>query len=256
MGLIATSVTWLISPLGTALLLALLALGLGWRGRHRLAGALGGLALAWLCVFSTPAISGALRAGLEADFPPRPLAQLPAAPAAVVLGGAIATPSRERPFPALTDSSDRIWHAARLHRAGKAPLLVLSGGSDPTTALIPEAEAMRVLLRELGVPDAALLAEPRSRTTRENARHSAALLRERGIQHVLLVTSAFHMRRAVLEFQAQGLRVTPAPTDHAEPPSWASASAWLPDAGALRSSAQSLKEWVGRLASTAGGDRR
>jgi uncharacterized SAM-binding protein YcdF (DUF218 family) len=240
-------VTWLISPLGTVLVLCALASGLAWRGRRRLAGALAMLALAWLWVWGTPAIAGWLREGLEADFPAVAMSSLAAAPAAVVLGGAISTPSASRPFPALTDSSDRIWHAARLYRAGKAPLLVLSGGSDDD-ALIPEAEAMRLLLHELGVPDAALLIEPRSRTTEQNARFSAALLRERGIGHVLLVTSAFHMPRAAREFQAQGLRVTPVAVDHGEPLRWDRLAAWVPDAGALRSSAQSLKELVGRLA--------
>jgi uncharacterized SAM-binding protein YcdF (DUF218 family) len=247
MSLASTVITWLISPLGTSLGLFALALILAWRGRRRPAGRLAVLAVAWLWLWSTPAIAGWLRGGLEADFPPVPMAAMATAPAAVVLGGAIATPSSTRPYPRLTDSSDRIWHAARLYRAGKAQLLLLSGGSDDD-ALIPEAEAMRLLLQEWGVPDAALLTEPRSRTTQQNAGFSAALLRERGIGHVLLVTSAFHMRRAVLEFEAQGLRVTPVAVDHGEPPPWGRAAAWMPDAGALRGSAQSLKELVGRAA--------
>jgi uncharacterized SAM-binding protein YcdF (DUF218 family) len=56
---------------------------------------------------------------------------------------------------------------------------------------------MRVLLRGLGVTDAALLHEDNSRSTQENACINTALMQQRGIQHILLVTSALHMRRAI-----------------------------------------------------------
>jgi hypothetical protein len=70
-------------------------------------------------------------------------------------------------------------------------------------------------------------------------------------ERILLVTSALHMPRALALFKAQGLGVTPAPTDFEagqEPPS--GMLAWLPDAGALNGSALAMKElvgkWVGR----------
>jgi uncharacterized SAM-binding protein YcdF (DUF218 family) len=248
MNWLAKFVGWLVSPLGTSLLLAALALAMAWAGRSRLAGRLGALAVAWVWVFSTPVVDSLLRSTLEADYPLRSMHALPTAPAAVVLGGAIATPSPDRPYPGLTDSSDRIWHAARLYRAGKAPLLLLSGGSDLQTQLISEAAAMRLLLMELGVPDDVLLLEPRSRTTSQNALFSAELLRQRGISQVLLVTSAVHMRRATAEFEAQGLRVVPVAIDQTEPARWDDFGAWVPDAGALNSTASTIKEWIGRVA--------
>jgi uncharacterized SAM-binding protein YcdF (DUF218 family) len=59
-----------------------------------------------------------------------------------------------------------------------------------TAASQAESLGMRQFMLDLGVPAAALLTEERSRNTRENAEMSAKLLRERGIQKVLLVTSA------------------------------------------------------------------
>jgi uncharacterized SAM-binding protein YcdF (DUF218 family) len=59
-----------------------------------------------------------------------------------------------------------------------------------TAASQAESLGMREFMLDLGVPAAALLTEERSRNTRENAEMSAKLLRERGIQKVLLVTSA------------------------------------------------------------------
>jgi uncharacterized SAM-binding protein YcdF (DUF218 family) len=51
-----------------------------------------------------------------------------------------------------------------------------------------------------------MLLETRSRNTRENARYSAQLLDARKMHHILLVTSALHMERAMGEFSAQGCR--------------------------------------------------
>jgi uncharacterized SAM-binding protein YcdF (DUF218 family) len=61
---------------------------------------------------------------------------------------------------------------------------------------------MATLLSELGVPRDAILLEPSSRNTYQNAVNTRAILEVQGIDRVLLVTSAFHMRRAVAAFQA------------------------------------------------------
>ena len=110
---------------------------------------------------------------------------------------------------------------------------------------------MAVFMQDLGVPAQAIALEETSRNTRQNADYSAALLKARDIEHILLVTSALHMPRALALFKAQGLEVTPAPTDFEagqEPPH--GLLAWLPDAGALNGSALAMKElvglWVGR----------
>jgi uncharacterized SAM-binding protein YcdF (DUF218 family) len=54
--------------------------------------------------------------------------------------------------------------------------------------------------------------EAKSRSTNENARFSAATLQAQGISHIVLVTHAFDVRRARLEFESAGFKVTPAPT--------------------------------------------
>lgn len=246
--LINTLATAALSPLGTALLLGGLAWLLGALGRRRLALALGGVALLWLYAWATPVASHALRAHLEAAHPPLPLKAVPQAQAIVVLGGAIAPPEAGQPYPNLGPAADRVWHAARLYHAGKAPLVVLSGGSDPATSEHPEAVAMGRFLQDLGVPASALLLEASSRTTEQNARFSAVLLRQRGVQRVLLVTSALHMPRALRHFEAQGLQVVAVATDHetshtAPRALW---QRWLPNTSSLDGSARALKEWVGQ----------
>jgi len=74
------------------------------------------------------------------------------------------------------------------------------------------------------------------------------VLRQQGLQWVLLVTSALHMERARHHFEAQGLHVVPVATDqetsHTQPQSfW---QRWLPNTGSLDSSARALKKWVGQ----------
>ena len=238
-------ITFLIAPLGTAFLVWVLAGALSLKGLKRSARVLAVLAFVWLWCWSTPLASHWLRSQLEAHYPPLPLTQVPTAQALVVLGGTMEPPDAMRPWPNLGQAADRVWHASRLYAAGKAPVVLLSGGSDMTAAS-PQAESlgMRQFMLDLGVPAAALLTEERSRNTRENAEISAKLLRERGIQKVLLVTSALHMRRAVKLFEQQGLVVYPVATDH-EVGSHNGRMNWLPDANALDGSASAFKEMVG-----------
>jgi uncharacterized SAM-binding protein YcdF (DUF218 family) len=91
-----------------------------------------------------------------------------------------------------------------LYLAGAAPLLLLSGGG---TGPVPEAELMRRMALARGVPDTALLVEPNSRDTVENAHEAARLLRVRGGGKVVLVSDRSHLPRAVLVFRLAGLRV-------------------------------------------------
>lgn len=242
----------LVSPLMLALLGGLLALGLAWRGRRRAGLALAALCLGGLWLVSTPWVAWALAMPLESQFPPVPAAASPVADAVLVLGGAMAAAlPHEQPHLSFGMAADRVWHAASLYRAGKARWVLAIGGNKPGYEDVPpEAEAMAVVLRALGVPASALRLEGRSRNTRENAQHSLALARQVGAKRVLLVTSALHMPRALAVFQGvfagSGVTMIPAATDAEalgdEPRGWA---AWLPDAKSLEWSSRSVKEVLG-----------
>ena len=191
-----------------------------------------------------PAVSDALAQHVEAPYPPLRAEALPKAQAIVVLGGAMDPPSPGYPYPNLRAEADRVWHAARVFKAGKAPLLVASGGSDPAVTPESEAAAIAGMLVDLGVPRGAILEEGRSRNTRENAEFTAQLLAPRKVHTILLVTSALHMRRAVAEFERAGFQVIPAATDHTQPEA-AGLQNWLPKADALDASGRAMKEIVG-----------
>jgi len=247
MYLFSKLIAFVISPFGTGLLAAVVALLCAARGRERWASTLGAMAVGWVWLWATPALSNRMQMQIEAEFPPLPLTAVPSAGAAVVLGGAMSPPTTTQPYANLHAAADRVWHAARLHHAGKAPLLVLSGGTDPKVTPWSEAKAMQLLLRDLGVPDRAMLLEGSSRTTEENAANCALLLKQRGINTILLVTSAKHMARAKAQFEATGLTVVPVAADHTSAVAWREWTTWVPDAGALDDSGQVFKEVVGRL---------
>lgn len=235
----------LISPLGTALALGAVALVLGlWRRGGRWAWVLGLVALAWLWVWSLPVVSHALRTSIEDRHPVAELAALPQAAAIVVLGGGVRPPEAAGQPADLLNAADRVWLGAQLFHAGKAPLVVLSGGADPRISAASEAQAMREFAQDLGVPPGALLLEERSLNTRQNAQFTAELLRPRRVENILLVTSALHLPRATALFEAQGFSVTPVAADH-EARHRFRARDWLPEAEALEGSARAFKEILG-----------
>lgn len=230
-----------LSPLGSSLALWLLALLLAITGLKRLPFVIAVIGLLWLWVWSLPAVSLTVRATLENEYPARDPANLPACEAVVVLGGSLSPADARHHSLDRHKVVDRLFVALRLYLAGNAPLVVLSGGGFPT----PEAKAMSVVLREFGVPDEAMILEGRSRNTFENACFSAELLRERGIDRVLLVTSALHMHRALSHFVNEGIKVVPVAVDHEVrniPGLWR----WIPDAEALEGSTRVIMEWVGQ----------
>jgi len=237
--------TALVLPPGGPIGLAIVGLWLAWRdwrgGKTLILVALGAL---WL--LATPAVSDLLRGSLEQRYPARALERIAPADAIVVLGGGINPAHANNPYPDLSSAADRYWHAFRLWRAGKASEILITGGALPwRDARASEAEAAARFLTSLGVPARRIILEPDSLNTRQNATLSAELLRGRGASRVLLVTSALHMHRARARFEATGLEIIPAATDHeiADPPP--GLLRWLPDSAALDGSRRALKEYLG-----------
>ena len=197
-------------PLGFIALLLLIAIF--WhRGRRALI--LVAIVLLWLS--SSRYVSYALIRDLESRYPP--LAVGTQADAIVVLGGGTRGGDSPRPMVEVNEAGDRLLYGATLYRAGAAPVVLVTGGSIEwltPEGIGPEADDMSSLMDLLGVPREAVMLESRSRNTYENALYSREMLAEAGLDTVLLVTSAMHMPRSVPLFEAQGLQVTPAPTDY------------------------------------------
>jgi uncharacterized SAM-binding protein YcdF (DUF218 family)/lysophospholipase L1-like esterase len=101
----------------------------------------------------------------------------------------------------------RVLLGIKLLRDGRAPLLVITGGSRAEHC--PVADAMARLARDSGVPADRMLLERQSLSTRENGERTAPLLRQRNVSRILLVTDRLHMRRAAGVFRRLGFAVEP-----------------------------------------------
>jgi len=241
----------ILSQLIHPLVLGGLVVGMGgglaaWRRRWGLPMVAAGLLIVW--VPAMPVVADWLQGTLEDRFPPRPVATAPTADAVVTLGGAIGAPVPPREYPDLSGAADRVWHAARLYRAGKAPVVIASGGTLPwRDQRFREADAMQALLTSWGVPADSVLRESTSANTYENARNTADLLEEEGLDRVLLVTSALHMRRALATFRSAGVQAVPAATDYRVVDDPGSFLDLVPSAGALGGSTAAIREYVGYL---------
>ncbi len=235
-----------IYPLGFAVLLSVLATGL--------LGVSAGLARLFLFVAvivlwgaSTPMFADYLGLTLEGQYPPVAVAATPVADVIVVLGGAVGGAKPPRVVPDLSAAADRVLHAARLYRAGKAPVVLISGGNIPWLgSTMPEAKLIQALLEEWGVPAASIISEAASRNTYENAVLSRQVLAEHGLQRVLLVTSALHMPRALATFKTAGIDAVPGATDFAVTyRDHLTLIDFLPDAEALSRTTYAMREYVG-----------
>lgn len=216
------------------------------RRRRRRAGAAVLALAAALWALSTGPVSDALLRGLEERYP---VPANPSADAIVLLGGGVSegAPDVSGVGIPTAETIGRLVTAARLQKRLRVPVIV-SGGAvfDGRKA---EAPVARRFLVDLGVPPDGVIVEDGSRDTAGNARLSCAICRERGFRRILLVTSAFHMPRAVLLFERAGASVVPYPALHrtwrGKRPVWAD---YLPGAGFLRDSAAALKEHLAILA--------
>ena len=163
-----------------------------------------GFSLGALWLLATPYVGGKM---LNALAPPVHLPNGTEADAIVVLGGGTYYDSIEYAGDTVGHFTlERVRYGAWLARRLGKPLLVTGGNPDGGR---PEGELMRETLeREFGVK--VRWVEGRSETTRDNARFSAALLHQDGIHRIYLVSHAWHLARAVPEFEREGLRVVPA----------------------------------------------
>ena len=231
-------------PLGLCLTLLVMAL----IGRRRWPVASAAFLL-WF--FSLGCVSQSLWRLLEVPWNRRTAFEAPKADAIVVLSGT----RHPAPGPARFSEwhdPDRFLAGIELFRAGKAPRLLFTGGSSPfRPGQRPEG---MIYLKEaalLGIPAAVMASTPPVVNTAEEALAIRRLM-PAGQSRVLLVTSAFHMRRSQRLFERQGMEVLPFPVDFQARGRWAGPlikdpTQWLPSSRALDDSSRALRELLGRI---------
>ena len=210
------------------------------------------LVISAVCVIlalSTPAGAGALFGYLQIypAIAPSRLPRLAAgSPAAVVIlsaGRRNYAPEFDTAGKGTVDglSLERLRYGALVARQTKLPVLV-SGGTEPV--------ALGILLAETLIQDYRLTprwVEAKSTNTAQNAIFSSAMLKASGIRRVILVTHAWHMKRAVTAFEANGMTVIPAPTAFYSPMPEDVISAVTPSLATFRMSEYGMHELIGGI---------
>ena len=216
------------------------------RYRRNLGRVLVGVSLTGLLILSTPWMAGFLMSGLQ-KFPPIDSTQLAKSQAIVVLGGGVYRDAPEYGGDTIGFVSlERLRYALYLSKLSGLPILATGGAPEGGVA---EAVAMRKSAEdEFG--SKIQWTEGQSMDTSSSARLSALLLSAHGVKRIALVSHAWHLPRAVANFEAVGLEVVPAPMGFSR--SSVDALAFLPSASALAASSRALHEWLGILASHLG----
>ena len=221
-------------------------------GRRRFATAVLGLTLLWMYVSAIPVLTPFLIVPLECNYPNHLVEQLPEADVIHLLGGGMNTGGVTNALrqieggwlPDCRESADRVWHGARLWRAGKAPKLLITGPECSFSSL--------PFLADLGVDTNAVIVAESPRTTEEEAKwvEEEIGLGRRSVK-VLVVTTAIHMRRAMMLYQrfAPNVEAIPAATDYMELPyegfrkiHW---KGFIPSSEAMSRNNQVLHEYIG-----------
>lgn len=264
-------VGFLISPIGGAIAGGVIAVVCVRLGRKRMAKWLGGLTVAWLWLWMTPIMTWIVGVPLEREFlvdGKVPLVEsFPEADAIVLLGGSMGIETNTSSYAEMATSADRVWQAARLYRAGKASKIIATGDYARDTTL--------PLLKEFGVVEESVSFLD-ARITEEEAKGMWEMLgrsggvEELGVEefgesdspthppknsstarpNVLLVTSAWHMKRARLMFEkyAPGIEVVCAPADFENTFTAEKTPLFkmlLPDPNVLMLNSVAFHEWVG-----------
>jgi len=250
--------TWMASPIGFMLWGSVLGYIFLWSTQWKKFGRFViSLAIIQLAIFSSPVVSQALLGrledqarALENTHQQKRGADEDSYFAIMLLGGATvpANPPK-RLYPDLNGNADRIWHAARLYKQGLAPKIIITGhhlpGFESRNDIQSEAQAMRMVLVDFGIPESAMILEESARTTRENVTKTKMLV---GQKRIALVTSAFHMPRSVANFRKEGVRVEAFPTDFKVD---AAVSVWydrvLPNPASLGESQVAIREYIALL---------
>jgi len=229
-------VGFLVSPIGGAIAGGVIAVICARLRRKSLAKWVGGLTVAWLWLWMTPIMTWVVGVPLESEFlvdgRVPTVEAFPEADVIVLLGGSMGIETNTSSYAEMATSADRVWQAARLFKAEKASKIIATGDYAKDTTL--------PLLKEFGVGEEAVSFLD-ARTTEEEAKGLWEMLgrsggvEELGVEEfgesdspthppknsstarpkVLLVTSAWHMKRARLMFEkyAPGIEVVCAPAD-------------------------------------------
>jgi len=202
--------------------------------------------IAILIIFSVPIVSNKLLAYLESDYELIKPSKVESADAIVVLSGMVSTIKTKDGLEYEWGSGvDRFFTGIDLFNLNKAPTLIFTGGKLPWSIGVPEGEFLKKEAIKLGVPKKNILITENVENTDQEAKAIKKLLSSDNPK-VILVTSAFHMPRAQLVFEAAGVNVIPSPVDFIIGAGKLTFMNFIPSASSFEDTSFFVREMIGR----------
>lgn len=143
-------------------------------------------------------------------------------------------------------SAGRLVTCIELYKRLHIPIIISGGQVYSFTG--NEAEISKRILINLGVKESDIILDNKSLNTEQNAINTAILLKEHGFIRPILITSAFHMERAVMQFKRDNVEVTPYPCDYkTNIHKSITIEDFIPKSDAIDNLSIALKEYIGIL---------
>lgn len=166
----------------------------------------------------------------------------------VLMGGAMRYYNSTMDRPVYGTSIDRFIQCIDLYKEGKIKKILIAGGSGLLlTQQYKESDILKKIILKMNIPEEDIIVENKSKNTRENALFSAEILKK-GFQgkKILLITSAYHMRRSLACFKKEGIHADPYSVDERSGKGqYTPDKIIIPDADYLRNWDILIHEWVG-----------
>ena len=193
-----------------------------------------------------PIVSSKMIAYLESDYELNRPSEIDTANAIVVLSGMVKTiKTKDGLDYEWGGAVDRFFTGINLFNLDKAPTLIFTGGKLPWSIGLPEGEFLREEAIKLGIPKKNILLTENVENTDQEAKAIKKLFSIDNPK-IILVTSAFHMPRAQLVFEAAGINVIPFPVDFLIGTGKITLMSFIPSASSFASTNFFVREMIGR----------
>ena len=203
-------------------------------------------ALIVVLILSTPVVSSFLFAQLEVVGSRKTPADVQPADAIVVLSGMTHSIRTEKGIISEWNDPDRFFGGMELIKAKKAPVIIFTKGKLPWKIGPPESELLQATAIQMGVHPQQILVTGEVETTEDESREVKKILQSKG-NRIILVTSAFHIRRAKIAFENVGLEVQSYPVDFKLGEYALTPMDFIPNPGSLATTEKCVKELMGTV---------
>ena len=200
-----------------------------------------------LIFFSLPIVASTLVSYLEKDFIPRDISSVEKAEAAIVLGGIVTRVKNKNKISYEFNSNvDRIITGINLYKTNKAPILILTRGQFPWSSGLPEGEVLKNFAINLGVLATDIVLTDNVQNTEQEAKAIKKIIKDKDGKFIL-ITSAFHMPRALKIFNAYEINTIPFPVDFISTSDRLSIIDFIPSASSFSDTSFVVREMIGRF---------